>query len=310
MVNAGVECVVGPSQEGTRLDLVVLDALGGSVGRAYVRGLFESGAVALNGRAVSKSFRVREGDVVAVKVQNTEQAAVPELLALDVRLERTDLVVLNKPAGQPCAPIRAGETGTVANGLVARYPEMAGVGYGAREPGLLHRLDTGTSGLLLAARTQVAFDSLLLALRSGKLCKEYYLICAGDGLADTGDISIPIGDDSRHSRRVVACLRAEQIRRMAPRPATTGYRVVQRSGRWALVRAYASRAVRHQIRVHFAAIGHPLVGDGLYGGDEGLLGRQALHACRIGLSGVDGVESFDVVSDLPEDMASVLSAGD
>jgi 23S rRNA pseudouridine1911/1915/1917 synthase len=302
-----VEYVVQAADAGERLDVVVVRALRGRAGRARVRDLFESGAVLVQGRVATKGWRARAGDVLTVRLASLDPTAVPEPDApLDVRLERPDLVVVYKPAGQATAPLQPGEQGTLVNALVGKYPETAGIGYGPREPGILHRLDTGTSGLLLAARTPAAFDFLSRDLRSGKIRKEYFVICEGTGLPESGIIDIPIGVDPKHPRRVVPCIRAEEIRRCDPRPARTSYRVEQRSGRWALAIVEAPRAMRHQIRAHFAAIEHPLAGDDLYGGDTGALARHALHARMIGWMGREDVAPFEVTCDLPEDMAAVM----
>jgi len=248
-----------------------------------------------------------------VCVPSPDATAVPAEpameLGLEVLLERLDLVVVGKPAGQPTAPIQPGETGTLVNALVARYPEMAGVGYHPREPGILHRLDTGTSGLVLAARTAESFALLSSRLRAGIIRKEYLLVCESAGLSDSGTIDIPIGGETKRSRRVTACVRAEQVRRCDPRPAQTKYHVVQRHGRWALVKVEAPRAVRHQIRAHFAAIGHPLAGDGLYGGNTEVIQRHALHARLIGMSSADGVDGFEVTRELPDDMVGLMEVG-
>ncbi len=302
-----VEYVVQAADAGERLDVVVVRALRGRAGRARVRDLFESGSVLVQGRVATKGWRARAGDVLTVRLTSLDPTAVAEPEApLDVRLERTDLVVVFKRAGQATAPLQPGERGTLVNALVAKYPEMVGIGYGVREPGILHRLDTGTSGLLLAARTPASFDFLSRDLRAGKIHKEYLVICEGASLPDSGIIDIPIGVDPKHPRRVIPCIRAEEIRRCDPRPARTSYRVEQRSGRWALVLVEAPKAMRHQIRAHFAAIEHPLAGDDLYGGDTSALARHALHARLIRWMGRENIEPFEVACDMPEDMAALM----
>ena len=310
MQTKSIEYLIQPQDQDSRMDKVVLRALGPQATRSLVRRLFESQAIRIAGRVVNKNWRARPGDVLTVHVSSLDPTAIVEGDAhLDVRFERSDLVVVEKPAGQPTAPVRPGETGTLVNALIARYPEMVGVGYGPREPGIVHRLDTETSGLLLAARTQTAFASLVSSLRSGTIRKEYFLVCEGSGLSDSGGIDIPIGIDSKRGQRVVPCVHAEEIRRCNPRSAQTEYRVVERHGRFALVIARAPKAVRHQIRAHFAAIGHPLVGDALYGGNTDELRRHALHARLVGLSWGGEVEPFEVTSELPDDMASLVRAG-
>ncbi len=163
-------------------------------------GVGKSGA----GRRASKGDAAAAGEVLEVDVEPTEAsgAATPDPAApLDVVLERDDLVVVNKPAGVPTAPLHPGERGTVANALVARYPEMAGIGFSPREPGLCHRLDTDTSGLVLAARTATAFAALGAGLKEGRLDKRYLLICQigdlpGDGLDRGAARAAPEGQEA------------------------------------------------------------------------------------------------------------------
>ena len=302
-----IEYTIQPEDAGERLDVVVVRALQG-VGRARVRDLFAKKCVNVQGKVAAKGWRARVGDVLRVEVDTLDPAAIPEPQAeLDVRLERADLVVVYKPAGQPTAPIQPGEQGALANALVGHYPEMAGIGYRPREPGIVHRLDTDTSGLVLAARSPKVFDILSRALRDGTLHKAYLLICELDGLAESGIIDIPIGAEGKQSSKVVACRLPEEIRRCNPKPARTSYRIVSQHGRWALVFAEAPKALRHQLRAHFAAIEHPLAGDTLYGGDGDAIARHALHAHKIASFAQGDVAGFDVESDLPPDMAALLS---
>jgi 23S rRNA pseudouridine1911/1915/1917 synthase len=174
----------------------------------------------------------------------------------------------------------------------------------------LHRLDTDTSGLVVVARSAAAFEQLKAALKDGRITKRYLLFCEGAGLADDGSIAFPLASHPKDQRRVLACVHPRDVVRYAPRPATTQYRVVSRHGQWALVEVEVSRALRHQIRAHFAAIDHPLVGDALYGGPvlEGL-GRHALHASFVGHDGSGAPElRFSVESPLPDELAALARA--
>jgi 23S rRNA pseudouridine1911/1915/1917 synthase len=233
---------------------------------------------------------------------------------LQVLLETPHVVVLDKPAGQPTAPIDPGERGTLANALVARYPEMATIGFSPREPGLCHRLDTGTSGLVLAARTEAAFVTLTRALKDGRLDKRYLVVCAAEDLPESGTIDIPLAPHPKDRRRVYACVHPRDVARLSPRPASTSYVKIRERGPWALVEVKAAKAARHQIRAHFAAIGHPLVGDALYGGPE-LPGatpgaRHALHAHHILWKGDATVPVFAIESPLPADIAALVPEDD
>ncbi len=226
---------------------------------------------------------------------------------LEVIEETDDLVVVDKPAGVPSAPLSPGEMGTIANALLARYPEMQGVGYGPREPGLCHRLDTGTSGILVAARHLRAFEVVTRGIKAGTVDKRYLLVCTGEGVADTGRIDFPLASDPKNRRRVRACRDQREAARLAARSAETRYRVLRRSGDRALVEAVAPRAHRHQIRVHFAALGAPLIGDTLYGAWASAdLGRHALHASFFGWLGENGIAGLEISSPLPAELAALL----
>ncbi|MBM4357968.1 MAG: RluA family pseudouridine synthase [Deltaproteobacteria bacterium] len=301
---------------GERLDKVI--ARRSSLGRARVAELFAGGAVSVvdaegRRRKARKGDRAEPGTVVALAIAegDLERAALPDPdLSLVIALERADIVVVDKPAGIASAPIASGERGTIANALRARYPEMAEVGFSTREPGLCHRLDTDTSGLLLAARTARAFDAIVSGIKYGSLDKRYQLVCElvdGAVLDDAGSTDLPLAGHPSDARRVVACREPQQVERLRARPALTSYRVLQRSGRRALVEASASKAFRHQIRAHFAALGAPLVGDALYGSPSEL-GRHALHASRLAWPGEGGVPAFEVESPLPAELAALLDS--
>jgi 23S rRNA pseudouridine1911/1915/1917 synthase len=265
------------------------------------------GAVRVNGKRRPKGASVAAGEVLSIAAETVLSNDGPALAEpgapLRVVFESDAVLVVDKPAGQATAPLEDGETGTLANALVGHYPELAGVGYSPREPGLLHRLDTGTSGLVVVARNAEAFERLRAGLKAGNLAKSYLLVCKGEGLADTGTIEHPIAAHPKDHRRVYVCIHPRDVARYSPRPATTAYEVERRGPEWALVRADVAKALRHQIRAHFAAIDHPLAGDVLYGG-EAVLDRHALHAARVAFD--DGAIRFDVSAPLPDDLAALV----
>jgi 23S rRNA pseudouridine1911/1915/1917 synthase len=299
---------IDEEKAGQRLDRVLALHLPG-IGRKGARRLFEQGRVLVNGRTASKGDVGHAGDEITVAIAEiTGPGALPEADApLVVRYETELVAVVDKPAGQPTAPLRPGEQGTLANALVGRFPEMAGIGHIAREPGLVHRLDTNTSGLVVAARTAAAFEALSKGLKAGAFDKSYWLVCEAKDLAETGTIAIPLAHHPKDKRRMYPCVHPRDVERYSPRSATTTYKVIKVRGRFALVEAQAKTALRHQLRVHFAAIDHPLANDALYGGAKVPdLPGHALHACRIRWPGDAVVPAFDVTSPLPEPWTVLL----
>lgn len=265
--------------------------------RSEARALCAEGKVTLAGERIKKGDRAPAAAEICVTLAGAWVVAEPDA-PLDVRLEREDLVVVAKPAGVPSAPLAPGEGGTLVNALIARYPEMCAIGWAEREPGLIHRLDTQTSGLLVAARTPESFRVLVAALRQGQLEKRYLAVVPSAGLADEGSIDAALLPDPARRGRV----RTAQDGMGYQRAARTLFRVLSRGARWALVEVHASRAFRHQVRAHLASIGYPICGDALYGGapDARLGARHALHASYVGCD-VPGVAPF-AVGDEPPDL--------
>jgi 23S rRNA pseudouridine1911/1915/1917 synthase len=314
MGNSEMRFVISAEEAGVRLDKLLCTKLPGS-GRTAVKRLFVDGRVRIANdgklpRRAAKGDVGAEGQIVEVDVEATDPTAVADPSApLSVVLETPLLLVLDKPSGQATAPLAPGEKGALANALVARYPEVACCGFSPREPGLCHRLDTDTSGLVLAARTPEAFSTLTQALREGRLDKRYLLLVSAEGLPEAGTIDIPLAPHPKDRRRVLACTHPRDVERNEPRPAMTTWTKLREAGGVALVEARAPKALRHQIRAHFAAIGHPLLGDVLYGGDASQgLGRHALHAHRIAWGGDPTVPAFTATSPLPPELERFVPA--
>ena len=296
--------VVAEHEAGTRLDRLLAAHAG--VGRKRVRELFAAGEVRIGSRRPSAGEPARAGDEVSCELE--EEAPEPDAaLPLDVRFEHPEFVVVEKPAGQPSAPLAAGERGTLCNALVARFPEMAGIGYRPREPGLVHRLDTQTSGLLLCARSGGAFTALKDALSSGALHKRYLALSEDRGLPAQGVIERPIGPDPRRPERVLVYDTVPSER--YARAALTRFHVLERRGGLLLLELEAPHAVRHQIRAHLCSVGHPILGDVVYGSGKhpALAERHALHASYIAWAGDGTLPSFEVRSELPEELLRLLA---
>lgn len=298
--------IAAPEDAGARLDKFLVQRCP-ELGRRAAADFIERGLVRVGGRRAVKSQRLSAGDAVTLPLDLAEAPAAEPELALDVRLERSDLVVVDKPAGQASAPLSASERGSLAGALLARYPEMKGIGYRAREPGLIHRLDTRTSGLVVAARSAVAFEVLRAALEAHQLDKRYLAIVEAAGLPDERVIELPLMQ-GKAGRVLVA---PDAGSGGGARPCVSRVRTLARRGRFALVEVEASRAFRHQVRVHLAASGWPIAGDLDYGGAlrPELSGRHALHASHVAWAGDERVPAFAVASPLPDDLAAFFDAG-
>ena len=267
---------------GERLDRVLVRRLG-SLSRDRARVLFAAGRVLVDGRVAKKSHLVAEGEHVtiegALEPVSFHAKADPEA-AFRIVEEHRDFVIVDKPVGMPSHPLRPDEVGTVASGLVARYPEMRGVGYGPREPGIVHRLDNDTAGLLIAARHASAFDALVEMLRAGNIEKQYEATCLGTVPAPMR-IDWPIANDPRDPRKVRVCRVSREATRLRAWPALTEVLESEPVPGGSHVRLRANHARRHQIRVHLSALGHPLLGDVTYGAPPHASGHHHLRATRI-----------------------------
>ena len=275
-------------ESGTRLDRVLCNRL--TLSRAQVKRLFEAGEVRRNGRRAGKGELVARGDRVELGAELREPDALPDpSVALDVLYEDAHLVVIDKPAGMPSHPLRPGELGCAANGLVARYPEMAGIGYDDRQPGLVNRLDNDTSGVLLAARAPATFAALRESLEEGRIDKAYLALVTKPVRPQI--IELSLAPSPRHRARV-------EVNALG-RPSRTTVLACRAHGDLFMLEVHAGRAYRHQVRAHLAAVGSPILGDALYGGE--FAARHFLHASRIVLTHpVTGV-AIDVGSPPPSD---------
>jgi 23S rRNA pseudouridine1911/1915/1917 synthase len=295
---------VEAGEAGVRLDKFLVSRCP-ELGRRAAAAFIEQGLVRVAGRRASKSRALAAGEQVEVPLDwGISPRPEPEQ-PLHVLFERADVVVVDKPAGQPTAPLLPDETGSLAGALLARYPEMKVVGYRTREPGIIHRLDTRTSGLVVAARSREVFEVLRAALSSHRIDKRYLAIVEGARLPDEATIELPLMPDASGSGRVLVAPRDSKHP-----PAVSIVRTLERRGRFALVEVEASRAYRHQVRVHLAASGWPIAGDLEYGGAarEALAGRHALHASHVAWAGDERVPAFTVESPLPDDLCSFFTS--
>ena len=293
------------ADDGSRLDKFLVQYVPG-VGRHKAGELCAQGSVRIDGRLAKKSALLHAGAQVSVELSEPESLEPEPELPLDLRLERPEFVIVNKRAGMPTAPLDTSERGTLCGALLARYPEMQGIGHRAREPGIVHRLDTQTSGLVLAARSAAAFTCFTRALEHEQLQKRYLAIVFAAGLAESGEISRALAPDPARPERV-RVLEADDRSGYA-RHKVTRYRIERVVGARALIELEVGSAFRHQIRAHLASIGHPIAGDVVYGGEQlPMLGaRHALHASRLYWPGAAGMPGFTVDEPLPPALAALV----
>ncbi len=296
----------GDADSGQRLDKFLAEHVP-DVGRRRASELCERGLVRIDGRRAKKSALLSSGAQITVELDEPDALEPEPDLPLEVRLERPDLVIVNKPAGMPSAPLATQERGTLCGALLGRYPELQGVGYRAREPGIVHRLDTQTSGLMLAARSAEAFARFTRALEHEQLHKRYLAVVSAQGLPEQGEISRALAPDPSHPERVRVL--EPDDRSGYARHKVTRYRVLRTQGTRALLELEVGSAFRHQIRAHLAAIGHPIAGDAVYGGEAvATLGaRHALHASRLSWPGDAAAPGFSVDEPLPPDLEQLLT---
>jgi 23S rRNA pseudouridine1911/1915/1917 synthase len=295
--------VADDATAGQRLDRFVC-AQFSSLGRAAARRLIAAGEVRLNGRPAAPGARVHAGDEVEVALAAAldPRAAQPDADApLCVLYQDEAVVCADKPAGMPAHPLRPGERGTLASALLTRYPELAQVGYSPREPGIVHRLDTDTSGVMLAARDQAAFAALRAQLERGEIDKRYLALCAGVPAAPAVHEAWLSARGARVSVRPAQFASARRVQ--------TELLDVQPVGAYALVTARVHVARRHQIRAHLAALGHPIAGDLVYGGPVLTgLDRHFLHASELSFMHPRTGERTTVRAPLPAELQAVLEA--
>ena len=295
-----VELLVPADLDGARVDKALATLL--DVSRATASLMVESG-VDVDGAAVRASDKVRSGQIIVCQRPDEATALIPEPIEFTVLHEDDDVIVVDKPAGVVVHPGSGRTGGTLAAGLLHRYPELAGVGTEDRW-GLVHRLDKDTSGTLLVARTQEAFATLVEDLRQRRIERTYLTLVEGRMAASTGTIDAPIArDPTQPTRRAVA---------HGGKPARTHYQGLDylEDADATLLEVRLETGRTHQIRAHFAAIGHPVAGDLLYGATRKDLDapRTFLHASRLDLIHPTTGEPLTVEAPLPADLVKVLEA--
>ena len=290
------EGTVGPDLAGLRLDQFLAEPLGS---RAQAARLIGAGLVTVDGRAVQKRYAVRPGEQVVVAAERLGRVQVsgPAPAPFAIAYEDDALIVVDKPAGLVVHPSPAHESGTLAQALAGR----AAGGGDPQRPGIVHRLDRDTSGLLVVAKGEAVHRELQRMLQERELGREYLALVEGIPPAHSGTVDAPIGRDRRE--RLLHSIDTD-----TPREARTHFELLEPLGNAALLRVTLETGRTHQIRVHMRAIGHPVLGDRAYGGPAWFgLERQFLHAARLRFPHPVSGERVDISSPLPDDLEAALA---
>ncbi len=293
---------VPASAAGDRADRFVADASG--LSRSYVQRLIGSGHLTADGRPLRASSALEAGTQLELDVPEVAPVEHPrEAIPLHVVYEDADLIIVDKPAGLVTHPAPGHPNGTLVDALLAREAGALGSLAGKQRPGIVHRLDRDTSGLLLVARHDAAQAYLQAALKARRVKKSYLALVHGSVAAQSGRIEAPIGRDPRRRTRMAVVADG--------RASVTGYRVREQFAGWTLLELDLVTGRTHQIRVHLASIGHPVAGDPLYGtglsrrGPE-TLERLFLHAWKLELAAPEGDRMIRAEAPLPEALEQVL----
>jgi 23S rRNA pseudouridine1911/1915/1917 synthase len=294
--------VIEPAMHGQRLDKALVEYVP-EFSRSYVQQLLAAGLVALNGKRADKaSAKVKVGDKVEIELRPTpqSQAFKPEAMDLEVVFEDADVLVINKPAGLVVHPAPGNWSGTLLNGLLARDPVFSLV----PRAGIVHRLDKDTSGLMVVARHREAMDRLVQAMAAREISRQYLAIAGKPWVGKPlVTVEAAIGRDPRNRLRMGVVDLTEH----AGKTAKTDIHWIGNGRDGCFVRCVLHTGRTHQIRVHMASIGHPLLGDSVYGGPaDSAMPRQALHATRLAFSHPMTGKPLVFTSSLPADMAGVL----
>lgn len=303
-----LEFTVDSENVGTRLDAYLATAL--DVSRSTAERLLEQGNVSVTGGNAVKNYRLRGGEQISVTLPDPVPAeAQPEDIPLDIVYEDEDIVVVNKPSGMVVHPAAGNESGTLVNALLHHCRgTLSGVG-GVERPGIVHRIDKDTSGLLVVAKHDRAHNALAEQLKTHTVSRVYEAITVGNLREDRGTVHAAIG---RHpvDRKRMAITRREG----EGKDAITHYEVVERFGSFTHVRCVLETGRTHQIRVHMASLGHPLLGDPVYGGNgtrfetqhRKLISGQCLHAGKLSLLHPRTGEQMTFYAPLPTEFSSLL----
>ncbi|MEE1351135.1 MAG: RluA family pseudouridine synthase [Clostridia bacterium] len=292
------EIIITAAEGESRADKFISD--NSDISRSYASKLIADGCVTVNGKSITKKTKICVGDEVVINLPEPEQIeAKPENIPLNIVYEDDSVIVVNKPRGLVVHPAPGNMTGTLVNGLLY-HCSLSSIN-GAIRPGIVHRIDKDTSGLLIVAKTNAAHEALSLQLKEQKALRKYWCIVNGNIKEDSGTIDKPIGRHPVDRKRMAVV--------EGGRNAVTHFKVLERFGTHTLVECTLQTGRTHQIRVHMASIGHSIAGDPVYGikKERDKAEGQLLHAKTIGFKHPETGEIMEFSSELPEYFTAALN---
>ncbi|MDD3269185.1 MAG: RluA family pseudouridine synthase [Syntrophomonadaceae bacterium] len=291
--------LIEEDMEGERLDALIAEQLD-HLSRSLVKDLIENKKISVNGKLCKASYRVKTGDEITVMIPEPQEIALAaQDIPLEIIYQDQDLVVVNKPKDMVVHPAQGNWDNTMVNALLFHIKDLSGIN-GSLRPGIVHRLDKDTSGLMVVAKNDRAHRDLAEQIKEHSIKREYIALVNGTIKENLGTIDAPIGR-SKTDRKKMAVV-------ADGRPAISNYQVLQRYPNYTLVKVRLETGRTHQIRVHFAYIRHPVVGDGVYGSGKKHFGleSQALHACTLGFKHPGTGEYMEFNNELPQYFRVIL----
>lgn len=291
--------LVGEEMEGERLDAFITVNIE-RLSRSMVKNLIRENKVLVNGEARRASYRVKEGEEVIVEVPEVKGVNIrPERIPLEIIYQDEDLAVVNKTKGMVVHPAHGNWSGTLVNALLYHIKDLSGIN-GELRPGIVHRLDKDTSGVMVVAKNDAAHRRLAEQIKDHTINREYIALVHGIIKEGLGTIEAPVGRSKADRKKMAVTA--------GGKPAVSEYRVMERFDNYTLVKVRLLTGRTHQIRVHFSYIGHPVAGDPLYGPARKHLGlhSQALHAYLLGFQHPSTGEYMEFTSPLPDYFADIL----
>jgi 23S rRNA pseudouridine1911/1915/1917 synthase len=290
-------CNFVADEPGVRLDRYVCRKLA-ELSRTSIQKLISDGYITVNGQVAKAGLKLNAGDRLKVVLPPPPPSPLtPEAMPLDIIYEDDDLLVVDKPAGLTVHPAPGHRAHTLVNAILSRIPHLAALSDSLR-PGIVHRLDRDTSGVMVVAKSSLAQTKLAEQFKARSVAKTYLVLVKGKLTPENGIIKAPIGRDPRDRKRMAVVAKGREAR--------TEYRVIKYIGDYTLLEVKPETGRTHQIRVHFAAIGYPVVGDKVYGVKSPFLSRQFIHASRLGFKLPATGKYMEFKSELPSDLAQAL----